>query len=600
MNLLERIKAEWQTLDGVVRSKHAYRELEAGARTSVGRDLERTIDRFPDNIAIRFEGRSLTYAEFDARANRFAHWALAQGLKKGDAIALFASNQPDYIACWLGMAKIGVATALINANLAGAALLHSLAISGARHVVASPELIEVYAAISTELEHRPKAWALAAAPGWSADAADLETALAAASPDRPPKELSDAVGLNDLALLVYTSGTTGAPKAARMLHLRTLGMLRAFIGGGHARPSDKVYVSLPLYHSTGGLTGVGFALITGGTLILRRRFSASHFWDDVVSEDANVFFYIGELCRYLLNAPPHPLERAHDLRLGVGNGLRPEVWERFQARFGVPKLLEFYGSTEGNVAMVNFTGKVGACGRIPDWLRSMLNVRIVRFDPETEQPVRDAEGFCIEAAPDEVGEAIGEIKTDARFRFEGYSGNRVETERKILRNVFQPGDMWFRTGDLLRRDKDGYFYFVDRIGDTFRWKGENVSTNEVSDVIAQFPGVEEANVYGVKIDAMDGRAGMAALTTNKTFDLAGLHAYLARELPGFARPIFLRLRHEIETTGTFKYRKVDLVREGFDPANTNDPLYFDDPEAKTYTPLTHDLAARVRSGAIRL
>ncbi|MBL8549777.1 MAG: long-chain-acyl-CoA synthetase [Hyphomonadaceae bacterium] len=599
MTIFARIQEEWETLDGVIRSKAAYREIEAGADISVGKDLERTVDKFADNIAIRFEGRSLTYRQFDQRANRFAHWAIALGLKKGDVVALFASNQPDYICCWVGLAKIGVATALINANLTGGALAHSLNISGAHHAIVSEDLIEAYGAVSGQCERKLKAWALAAPSGWRADAEDLEAALDAASADRPPKELSDAVALGDLALLVYTSGTTGAPKAARMLHLRTLGMLRAFIGGGHAKHTDKVYVSLPLYHSTGGLTGVGFALITGGTLILRRKFSATHFWEDVASEKATVFFYIGELCRYLLNTPEHPQERAHVLRLGVGNGLRPEVWERFQTRFAVPKLLEFYGSTEGNVAMLNFTGKVGACGRIPDWLRPLANTRIVRFDPEAEAPIRDENGLCIEAAHDEVGEVLGEIKQEARYRFEGYS-NKAETERKILRDVFEKGDAWFRTGDLMRRDKLGYFYFVDRIGDTFRWKGENVSTNEVSDVLSQFPGVEEANVYGVKVAAADGRAGMAALATAKDFDLAGFHAFAARELPAYARPMFVRLKQDIETTGTFKYRKVDLVRDGFDPSALTDPIYFDNPETKVFEPVTPKLFARIQSGAIRL
>jgi len=234
-------------------------------------------------------------------------------------------------------------------------------------------------------------------------------------------------------------------------------------------------------------------------------------------------------------------------------------------------------------------------------MKGKVNVRLLKFDVENEQAVRGPDGFCVEAETNEPGEAVGLIDpNEPRFKYEGYAGDKAQTEKKILRDVFTQGDAWFRTGDLLRKDKDGYFYFVDRIGDTFRWKGENVSTNEVADVITQFPGIAETNVYGVKIQAMDGRAGMAALTMEKEIDLAALHAYIANELPSFARPIFLRLQPQIATTGTFKYRKVDLVREGFDPALVNDPIYFDDPETRAYIPLTLELAQRINSGAMKL
>jgi fatty-acyl-CoA synthase len=312
-----------------------------------------------------------------------------------------------------------------------------------------------------------------------------------------------------------------------------------------------------------------------------------------------MFVYIGELCRYLVNQDPSPKDRAHKLRLAFGNGLRPEVWEEFQARFAVPRIMEFYGSTEGNVSMFNFDGQPGAIGRVPPYLQRNFAVRLVKFDVEAEMPVRDENGLCVLCAPGEVGEAVGLIKDDARHNYTGYA-DKAASERKILRDVIEKGDAWFRTGDLMRQDKDGYFYFVDRIGDTFRWKGENVSTTEVAEVLSRYPGVDEANVYGVKIDRIDGRAGMAAITPGEDFKLDGLRDYLVRELPSYARPIFVRMTPEIETTGTFKFRKIDLVRDGFDPAKIEQKLYFDHPDESRYVPLTRELFAQIQGGAFKL
>jgi fatty-acyl-CoA synthase len=421
MGMFERIGREYELITGLQRTLKAYEPVTSNPNITLGEDIERTVDRFPKNVAFRFEGQNTSYAEFDARANQYAHWALGQGLKQGDAVALFMTNQPDYVACWVGLSKIGVIAALINTNLAGQPLAHTINISRARHVIMSSDLAEAFHGVADRLEAKPQPWALG---GPMQGAKDLGEALGQAGVERPDKAHRRGLGANDLAMYVYTSGTTGAPKAARMVHRRVLGMMRAFVGGGRASAKDRVYVALPLYHGTGGICGVGFALSSGATIILRRKFSASHFWDDAADEGATVFFYIGELCRYLVNQPPHPKERAHSLRLGVGNGLRPDVWERFQERFGVRRILEFYGSTEGNVSLMNFDGKPGAVGRLPGYLKKKLNVRIVKFDVETETPVRGAEGLCSEAAPGEVGEAVGEIRDDdARFKFEGYSGD---------------------------------------------------------------------------------------------------------------------------------------------------------------------------------
>jgi len=318
--------------------------------------------------------------------------------------------------------------------------------------------------------------------------------------------------------------------------------------------------------------------------------------------DCTLFQYIGELCRYLVNSPPHPKENAHRLRLACGNGLRPDVWPEFKQRFHIPQIIEFYAATEGNVTMFNFEGKEGAVGRIPWFLAHRFPTKVVRFDVELQQPVRNQQGFCIECDPGEPGEVIGRILKDSSKpgqRFEGYA-TQSETEKKILRDVFAKGDVWFRTGDLMRKDAHGYFYFVDRIGDTFRWKGENVSTTEVEEAIGAFEGALEANVYGVTVPGRDGRAGMAAIVAEPGFNLAAFHEHLAGRLPEYARPVFLRLRNTIEVTTTFKTKKIDLVKQGFDPGAIGDPIYFNDPAQKAFVLLDAPLYQRIRAGQVRL
>ncbi|PKQ00438.1 MAG: long-chain-acyl-CoA synthetase, partial [Alphaproteobacteria bacterium HGW-Alphaproteobacteria-12] len=411
------------------------------------------------------------------------------------------------------------------------------------------------------------------------------------------------VTLEDDALFIYTSGTTGNPKAARITHIRLLSMMGAFAAGSNATEKDRMYLVMPLYHSAGGVCAVGIALTVGGAVIIRQKFSATQFWDDAVKYKATIFQYIGELCRYLLNTPPHPKERKHRLRMAVGNGLRPEIWLPFQKRFKIPHILEFYGATEGNVALMNFDGTPGAVGRIPGWAKKKFNVELVKFDIENEKPVRGPNGFCIPTDIGEAGEALGRISNDPdqpTGRFDGYA-RREETEKKILRDVFETGDMWFRSGDLLRKDKRGYFYFVDRIGDTFRWKGENVATSEVAEAISVFPGVKEANVYGVHVPHTDGRAGMASIVVgDASIDLGQFRTQMLKELPDYAVPVFLRVQPEMEVTGTFKHRKVELVKEGFDPSAIEEPIYFNCPTRKKYVPVDEALYGQICSAEVRL
>lgn len=598
MKLGARIAREIRFLDGLARTLWSVRKIDPDAHVLICDDFEAAVDKFSDHTALIFEGERYTYRQLDTLANRFAAWALEQGLKPGHTVALLLPNRAEYVPAWMGLAKVGVATALINNNLAGAALAHCLSISNADHVITDAESIEATQTMRAGLAHPLTYWLIDDGFAAAENRRKLELKTPHA-PERPNPAIRANLKSRDVALYIYTSGTTGMPKAAKITHMRAQLYMRSFAGATKANAEDRIYCVLPLYHATGGLCGVGSALFKGGTVVLRRKFSASHFWDDVVDNGCTMFVYIGELCRYLVNHAPQANERAHKLRLTFGNGLRPEVWDEFQARFHVERIMEFYGSTEGNVSMFNFDGQPGAIGRVPPYLKNNFAVRLVKFDVEAETPVRGEDGLCILCEPGETGEAVGLIKDDARHNYTGYA-DKAASEKKILRDVVEHGDAWFRTGDLMRQDDEGYFYFVDRIGDTFRWKGENVSTTEVAEVIARYPGVDEVNVYGVKVNKLDGRAGMAAITPGDGFVLDGLRDYLARELPAYARPLFVRLQPAIETTGTFKYRKIDLVHDGFDPTRIEQALYFDQPDTQKYVAIDTALYAKIQDGAFKL
>ncbi|MBX3479809.1 MAG: long-chain-acyl-CoA synthetase [Caulobacter sp.] len=598
MKLQARLAREWKFIQGLRRTLKWVKPIAPDSANLICDDLEKAVDEHGDRPAITFEGRTITYREMDQIANRYAHWAKGQGITRGETVALFLPNRMEYLPIWYGLTKVGIATALINNNLTGAALAHCLNISGSLHCIVDAETSPAFEAARGQFTRHMNQWTLGPVSG---DRRDLTTALKSCSQLRPDRLTARGdIRAKDTALYIYTSGTTGLPKAARINHMRAQLYMRGFAGATGALKTDRIYQVLPLYHATGGLCAMGAGLLTGGSIVLRRKFSTTHFWSDVAAENCTMFVYIGELCRYLVNAPEDPQERSHKLRMAFGNGLRGDVWSELQARFQIPEVLEFYGATEGNVSMFNFDGKVGAIGRIPKYLRKRVNARIVQFDLETEQPIRGPNGLCIECGVGQVGECIGKIDTsDARTNFTGYA-DKVATEKKILHDVFEPGDAWFRTGDLMRRDEDGYIYFVDRIGDTFRWKGENVATSEVAERLAQLPGVLEANVYGVAVPGQDGRAGMAALTVDDDFDIKTLHEKVEADMPAYAQPIFIRLQRQIETTGTFKYRKVDLVEDGFDPGKTRDPIYFKNPVRKTYVKLTKASYAKVLAGEFKL
>jgi fatty-acyl-CoA synthase len=557
--------------------------------------IERLAQSLGDAPALSCREGALSYAALAARSNQYAHWALSIGLRNGDVVALFMPNRAEYVAIWLGLTRVGVSVALINTNLSGGALAHAITVVRPRLVVSDAALAPRLTGISAELSGEV----------WIYGAADAGARVLGSAVDPMPHESPPTHGtptLDSTALYIYTSGTTGLPKAAHVSHYRLMRWSQWFAGLMDTRPEDRMYDCLPLYHSVGGVVAVGALLVSGGSVVIRPRFSASDFWRDVKEERCTLFQYIGELCRYLVNAPAQPAETEHALRLACGNGLRPEVWEPFQTRFRIPRILEYYASTEGTFSLYNCEGKPGSVGRIPSFLSHRLPVALLRVTSDAGEPVRRADGLCEPCGADEPGEAVALIPAgaDARAgRFEGYA-DRAASERKVLRDVFKTGDAWYRTGDLMRRDAAGFYYFVDRLGETFRWKGENVSTAEVLGALTAAPHVEDGVVFGVEVPGREGRAGMAALVVAESFDLAAFRAHVAAQLPPYARPVFVRLVAALELTGTFKPRKLELMREGYDPARVADPLYVDDARAGAYVKIDRETYRAIGAGQLRL
>jgi fatty-acyl-CoA synthase len=599
MSLLERLQGDFTYLKSALRTLKMTTPILKSPSRVFPDVIEELADTHGDAPALLSDRERFSYRELAARANQYARWAMANGVAKGDAVCLLMTNRPECMAVWLGITRAGGVAALINTNLTGASLAHCINIVEPRHIIASAELREALAGAQSQLTGSAQIWVHG-----ESDLGDqrIDSAADAMPTDAIPARERRPLTIEDRALFIYTSGTTGMPKAANINHYRLMLAAHGFAGAMNAQATDRMYDCLPMYHTVGGVVATGAMLVAGGSVVVREKFSAREFWDDVVRWDCTIIQYIGELCRYLVHSPPSPNETRHRIRLACGNGLRPDVWPRFKQRFAIPQILEFYAATEGNCSLFNFEGKEGAVGRLPWFLAHRFPIKVVRFDVEKEAPVRTAEGFCIECAADEPGEVIGKILNDPAKpgnRFEGYA-ETAATEKKVLRDVFERGDAWFRTGDLMRKDARGYFYFVDRVGDTFRWKGENVATSEVSEAITSYPGITDANIYGVSVPGYEGRAGMAALVVGAGFDLAGLRQHVAAHLPDYARPLFVRIASGLDVTGTFKQKKVDLVREGFDPERIHDPLYFNDAAAGALRPLDAALYRRLITGEVRL
>ncbi|HTN73388.1 MAG TPA: long-chain-acyl-CoA synthetase [Methylomirabilota bacterium] len=555
--------------------------------------IEELAEKLGEAPALLSDRECLTYRGLAERSNRYSRWALDQGLAKGDTVCLLMPNRPEYMAIWLGITRMGGVVALLNTNLTGPSLAHSIRIVEPKYLIVSSELMDRL----PNPESSVKIWGHGVGDD-KFPRIDLEI----------EQQGSEKLGvaevrptIQDPALYIYTSGTTGLPKAARVNHYRLMQWSHWFAGMIGTRPEDRMYNCLPMYHGVGGVVATGAALVGGGSVVVREKFSAREFWNDISRWDCTLFQYIGELCRYLLNTEANPRETGHRIRMACGNGLRADIWDAFKSRFRIPRILEFYAAAEGTVSLTNADEKPGSIGRVPPYLAHRFPVTLVQFDIEKEFPVRNDRGFCIPCGTNEIGEAIGKVFADPanlNSRFDGYT-SREASDKKILRNVFEPGDAWFRSGDLMRKDEKGYFYFVDRIGDTFRWKGENVSTYEVSEAICAFPGIREAAVYGVTVPGTEGRAGMAALVAEKDLDLGAFRSHLIERLPAYARPLFLRIRKEIETTTTFKHAKSALMRESYEPVN-GEVIYFNDPKRNALVRLDRELYDRIQTGQVHL
>ena len=591
------IAREYKYIRFFVKLLGRSKKLDKNKSLTVPDMIEESIDKFPNNIAIEFEDKSYTYSDLDKESNQVANWAIKKGYKTGDVVALLMENKPEFIFIWLGLSKLGITIACLNNNIKSKSLAHCIQTSKSKSLILSSDLIDNYSSSEDLIDNQLSVYVSGdKVQGFENIDDDNEK-----NTNRPNSSIRKTLTNSESLFYIYTSGTTGLPKASNFSHQKFA------VGSGlqmfslNMKSTDKTYLVLPLYHATGGVVGLGSTLFTGGTVVLRKKFSVEKFWEDCAKYNVTVITYIGELFRYLISAPKNEFEKQHNIRGMYGNGLRPDVWKVVQDRFGINNIIEFYGASEGNVSLTNVDSRFGSIGRIPPYAKNALPTKIVKFDVVNEKVVRNEDGFCIECEDDEAGEVIGLIPNEDKFsgKFEGYT-DKEATEKKILKDVFEKGDQWFSSGDLLKRDKDGYYFFVDRIGDTFRWKSENVATSEVSEAISTFAGVKEANVYGVLVPGEDGRAGMASIVPGEEFSINGLYEHLSQHLPKYSIPVFIRISKEIEVTGTFKYKKTDLVKDGFDPSVVKDQMYYASTSENDYIGLDANVFKKISDHELKL
>ncbi|XP_049764000.1 long-chain fatty acid transport protein 1-like [Schistocerca cancellata] len=553
---------------------------------------------YPNKVAFRFEKKLWTFSQVDEYSNKVANYFRNQGFKRNDTIALMMDSRPEFVFIWLGLAKIGVVTALINSNLRKGPLIHCINAASSSGLIYGSELAEAVEDIMGSMSAL-RLYKLCEDDSQQKlqSSEDLGTALKTASGTQPVEITEGSSG--DKLVYIYTSGTTGLPKAAVVTNLRYMVMAVGVNMLLKITQDDVVYDPLPLYHTAGGAIGIGQALLFGITVTIRRKFSASNYWTDCIQNNCTVAQYIGEMCRYLLSVPPKSEDTQHKVRLMFGNGLRPQIWREFTKRFGIKKIGEFYGATEGNSNIVNIDGTVGAVGFVPRYATAVYPVILIKVDEETGEPIRDANGFCIRCNPGEPGLCIGKIDPKkAVSKFNGYADKKA-SEKKILKNVFSMGDQAFNTGDILVMDEFGYFYFKDRTGDTFRWRGENVATSEVEAVISNIVGLKDVVVYGVEIPNVEGKAGMAAIVDDEgLLNIESFAAGVKQHLPPYAWPVIVRILPQLPITGTYKLKKRELQVEGYNPSTVKDRMYFLDKGA--YVPLNEELYSRIVNGGVRL
>ncbi|XP_035825814.1 long-chain fatty acid transport protein 6 [Aplysia californica] len=574
------------------------------------------IDKFEKQAAANpkkefliFEDNVFTYEFVDQMACKVANIAKSWGLKAGQNVAIMMENEPAFVWTFLGLQKMGISVALINHNLRLQPLQHSILATQPSHLIvgADKTLLQAVTAILDKLKpHNVQVWAygLGFDPPPS-DIHSLDPLLLEALTSAISPVVRRGISTSDVCCYIFTSGTTGNPKPVKVSQGRANALCITLLAVS-LNSSDRLYIVLPLYHTVGLGIGLFSAIFVGATVVLSRKFSASHFWSDCRRHDATVFLYIGELFRYLLAQPQSELDSKHSVRAVYGNGLRRDIWSEVERRFRIPQIMEFFGATEGTSLFLNATGKPGAVGRLSPLL-SLYNddKALVRFDYATAAPLRDKNGRCMKVNIGEPGLCLSIIPPNVleNGAYRIYHGPSSNNEKKMARDVFQEGDVYFNFGDVLVMDKDYWVYFHDRIGDTFRWKGENVSTLEVSNVMTSLSFVYDVYVYGVKVPGHDGKAGMAAVTMNKgqslgPKELLKLYDHVMVELPNYARPLFLRNLGQPVITNTFKQRKVELIVEGYDQNVITDPLFFLDHENSTYSTLTQGHLSKLLSSKL--
>lgn len=567
------------------------------AAVSIGGIFEATAARYQNRTMLFFEDREITWGELNSLANRMARALQDCGVQRGDCVALIMENRVEMVAYIIAMQKLGVVAALLNPALGGKQLIHCLKTATASKCIVGEEVFENLDAIRGEIMLRDEDILWVADIGLESPPAGTRDAMGALK-NYASHNLQDTRSIlaGATAFYIFTSGTTGLPKAAKVTHRRWVSGAYPYSKVGcRAKASDRFYICLPLYHGTGLICGLGSCLYSGSAIVLRRRFSVSQFWPDVQRYKVTNFIYVGELCRYLLAQPRCSEEVNNTLERVFGNGLRPDIWHEFKRRFGISRVCEFYGASEGNIGFLNALNKdctIGLCSG---------NIVLVEYDVDADEIVRNADGKMVEVPVGQPGLLLGEV--DDRYRFDGYTDTQA-SEQKMLRDVIKPGDVWFNTGDLIRQIDVGFalgiphYQFVDRVGDTFRWRSENVSTNEVGEILNAHPAIESANVYGVDVYGADGKAGMVALVLREgeLFDSASFSIYVNDTLPAFARPVFVRVQKEAVTTGTFKLVKGDLRREAYHIDQFNDQVYFMPPRGDHYRRLSRESYDEVVSG----
>ena len=566
----------------------------------------KTAARLPDKTMITMCSEtgdvSMTFREALDKSLRICNYFKKEGYNRGDVISVAMENRLDYCCYWLGLSMAGLTPSLVNNNLRLGSLIHTITAVRSRAVIFSQEMSSAISGVRAHLSSDTNFYcadSVNALDGKGVGVTSLHDALISESSEVTTDHYP---GHDDTLLYIWTSGTTGLPKAAAMKHSRCLVLVYALYKGLALFPSDVLYSPLPMYHAAAGIMVLGTAMVKGLTVVTRRKFSASQFWRDCHDHNVTGAQYIGEVARYLLATKECKYERNHNIRTMFGNGMRPQVWEHFQKRFQILRICEYYGSTEGNCSITNLTGeKIGAVGFIPFLLRFAFPLYIIKIDEESGEPARGPEGFAVECGPGEAGELVGKIvRWNPVRNFHGYT-DKNSTNKKIMRNVFSQGDLYFRSGDLLIKDEYGWMYFKDRSGDTFRWKGENVSTMEVEAILSELLGLRDVVVFGVQIPGTEGRAGMAVIPDpERTVDLAILHSGVIQRLPSYARPVFVRFVKELSSTGTHKFQKALLQKEAFNVEKLTDDVYILDSKSEAYQKIDSEMYNNIINGNLRI